>query len=161
MILAEQNSTEFKLGTKIQAKKPDVGRDQRDKSVAQSWQISFVSCTNNVMQHIDKFSLLVHYVIAVNTSDTHSLNKSHLFSCNSGLKTLECSKFANNKRRKPCYPSARLTSNVNSIQGKSFKLWKEVLSVRRRQAYRRRRQKKQTKPSDCTVLIQSWMFNYF
>mgnify|MGYP007020683665 CR=1 FL=1 len=89
MILAEQNSTEFKLGTKIQAKKPDVGRDQRDKSVAQSWQISFVSCTNNVMQHIDKFSLLVHYVIAVNTSDTHSLNKSHLFSCNSGLKTLE------------------------------------------------------------------------
>ena len=55
----------------------------------------------------------------------------------------------------------RLTSNVNSIQGKSFKLWKEVLSVRRQQAYRRRRQKKQTKPSDCTVLIQSWMFNYF
>ena len=49
MILAEQNSTEFKLGTKIQAKKPDVGRDQRDKSVAQSWQISLVSCTNNVM----------------------------------------------------------------------------------------------------------------
>ena len=32
MILARglrlQNSTEFRLGTKIQAKKPDVGRDQ-------------------------------------------------------------------------------------------------------------------------------------
>ena len=78
MIVAEQNSTEFKLGTKIQAKKPDVGRDQRDKSVAKSWQISLVSCTNNVMQHINKFSLLLHYVIAVNTSDTHSLNNSHL-----------------------------------------------------------------------------------
>ena len=58
MILARglrlENSTEFKLGTKIQAEKPDVGRDQRlgcienilqqslhDKSVAQKWQISF------------------------------------------------------------------------------------------------------------------------
>ena len=33
MILARglrlENSTEFKLGTKIQAKKPDAGRDQR------------------------------------------------------------------------------------------------------------------------------------
>ena len=119
------NSTEFKVGTKIQAKKPDVGRYQR-LAAYQIWpkndRLPFVSCTNNVMQQIDKFSLLVHYVIAVNTSDTHSLNKSHLFSCNSGLKTLECSKFANNKRRKPCYPSARLTSNVNSIQGKIFKL---------------------------------------
>ena len=52
MILARglrlENSTEFKLGTRIQAEKPDVGRDQRlgcienilqqslhDKSVAQ------------------------------------------------------------------------------------------------------------------------------
>ena len=58
MILARglrlHNSTEFRLGTKIQAKKPDVGRDQHlaakqnilqkslhDKSVAQKWQISF------------------------------------------------------------------------------------------------------------------------
>ena len=38
------------------------------------------------MQHIDKLSLPVRYVIAVNTSDTLSLNKSHLFSCNFGLK---------------------------------------------------------------------------
>ena len=39
----------------------------------------FVSCTNNVMQHIDKLSLPVRYVIKVNTSDTLSLNKSHFF----------------------------------------------------------------------------------
>ena len=46
----------------------------------------FVSCTNNVMQHIDKLSPPVQYVIKVNTSDTLSLNKSHFFSCNFGLK---------------------------------------------------------------------------
>ena len=161
MILAEQESTVFKLGTKIQAKKQDVGRDQCDKAVAQTWQISFVISTNNVMQHIDKFSpsSTLRYC-GKHERYTLSEQISFVF-LHSGQKTLECSKFANNKRRKPCYPSARLTSNVNTIQGKSFKLWKEVLSVRRRKAYRRLRQKKQTKPSDCTVLIQSWMFNYF
>ena len=60
MILAEQNSTEFKLRTKIQAKKPDVGRDQRDKSVAQTWQISFVISAPSQMafspSEIDKTS---------------------------------------------------------------------------------------------------------
>ena len=43
MILARglrlENSTEFKLGTKIQAKKPDVGRDQR------------LGCIENILQH--------------------------------------------------------------------------------------------------------------
>ena len=34
----------------------------------------FVSCTINVMRLIDKFFLLVRYVIVVNGSDTHSLN---------------------------------------------------------------------------------------
>ena len=34
----------------------------------------FVSCTINVTQLIDKIFLLVQYVIAVNRSDTHSLN---------------------------------------------------------------------------------------
>ena len=38
------------------------------------------------MQHIDKLSLPVRYVIEVNTSDTLSLKKSHFFSCNFGLK---------------------------------------------------------------------------
>ena len=35
---------------------------------------SFVSYTINVMRLIDKFFLLVRYVIVVNGSDTHSLN---------------------------------------------------------------------------------------
>ena len=103
MILARglrlQNSTEFRLSTKIQAKKPDVGRDQHllAKQIVYSshymisqWpkndRFPFVSCTNNVMQHIDKLSLPVRYVIEVNTSDTLSLKKSHFFSCNFGLK---------------------------------------------------------------------------
>ena len=35
---------------------------------------SFVSYKINVMRLIDKFFLLVRYVIVVNGSDTHSLN---------------------------------------------------------------------------------------
>ena len=126
MILARglrlQNSTEFRHGTKIQAKKPDVGRDQHlaaqqifysSHYMISQWpkndRFPFVSCTNNVMQHIDKLSLPVRYVIKVNTSDTLSLNKSHFFFLQFWT-----------KNRKSCYRIARLTSNVNTIQGKSF-----------------------------------------